>query len=140
MRKILLAVDGSEHSDRAVGFVVDFAREHGALDIHLINVQPAPEGWQTHGMEAEAIKAQLKARCHAAMEGAQAALKAAGLAFQAHFREGDAARVLVDEAARLGCDVIVMGTRGLGALSGITQGSVTRKVLHLAGVPVVCVK
>ena len=140
MRKILLAVDGSEHSAHAVRFVIDFCREHGSVDIHLINVQPAPEGWQTHGMEAEAIKAQLKARCHAVLEAAQRALKSAGLAYQSHFREGDAAAVLVAEAGALGCDAIVMGTRGLGALSGITQGSVTRKVLHLAQLPVVCVK
>lgn len=140
MRKILLAVDGSEHSLNAVRFVVDFCRDHGTVDIHLINVQPAPEGWQTHGMEAEAIKAQLKARCHAVLETAQHALKAAGLTCQSHFREGDTAAVLVAEVAALGCDAIVMGTRGLGAVSGITQGSVTRKVLHLAQVPVVCVK
>jgi nucleotide-binding universal stress UspA family protein len=43
-------------------------------------------------------------------------------------------------ADELGCDHIIMGTRGLGAISSIVLGSVTRKVLHLANVPVTCVK
>ncbi|MDP5240342.1 universal stress protein [Uliginosibacterium sp. 31-16] len=140
MRKILLAVDGSEHSDKAVQFVVDFCREHGPLEIHLLTVEPKPEGWQTHGMEAEAIKAQLKMHCHAVQQSAHALLQDAGLNAQAHFREGNAAETIVLEAGKLGCDVIVMGSRGLGAFSGITLGSVTRKVLHLAQTPVVCVK
>jgi nucleotide-binding universal stress UspA family protein len=42
--------------------------------------------------------------------------------------------VLADE---LGCDTIVMGTRGLG---GLALGSITRQVLHLANKPVVCIK
>jgi nucleotide-binding universal stress UspA family protein len=43
-------------------------------------------------------------------------------------------------ADELDCDHIVMGTRGLGAIPGIVLGSVTRKVLHLAKVPVVCIR
>lgn len=140
MRKILLAVDGSEHSDHAVRFVIDFCRNHGTLEIHLLNVEPRPEAWQTHGMEPEVIKAHLKSRCHAVQQSAQALLKDAGLSVQSHFREGDAAQTIVIEADRLACDAIVMGSRGLGAFSGIALGSVTHKVLHLATCPVVCVK
>lgn len=140
MRTILLAVDGSEHSDAAVRFVVDFCHAHGPTEVHLLSVEPLPEGWQTHGMEPEAIKAQLKVHCHAVQKSAQALLLGGGVAFTPHFREGKVAETIVEEAAALGCDTIVMGTRGLGAFSGITLGSVTRKVLHLTHLPVVCVK
>lgn len=50
------------------------------------------------------------------------------------------AEVLAALADELGCDHIVMGTRGLGAISGIVLGSVTRKVLHLTRIPVTCIK
>lgn len=140
MRKILLAVDGSEQSDNAVRFAIDFCRDHGALEIHLLTVEPKPETWQTHGMEPEVIKAHLKSHCHTVQQSAQALLKDAGLSAQVHFREGDAAQTIVMEADSLACDAIVMGSRGLGAFAGIALGSVTRKVLHLANCPVVCVK
>lgn len=35
--------------------VADFARKHGSLTVHLVNVQPKPQERQTHGMEPEAI-------------------------------------------------------------------------------------
>jgi nucleotide-binding universal stress UspA family protein len=38
------------------------------------------------------------------------------------------------------CDAIVMGTRGMGAVSGLVLGSVATKVIHLADVPVTLVK
>lgn len=70
----------------------------------------------------------------------QAALDEAGIAHQSHVRFGDTAETIVATAEEFGCDSIVMGTRGLGTLAGLALGSVTRKVLHFATMPVVCVK
>ena len=39
MRKVLLAVNGSEHSDQAARYVVEFVKEHGATEIHLSHWQ-----------------------------------------------------------------------------------------------------
>lgn len=140
MRNVLLPVDGSEHSDRAVRYVVDFAREHGPVEIHVANVEPAPVAWQTHGMEEDAIDAHLAAVGHRAVKSAQEILKAAGLAYHTHLGRGDTAAVVVALADKLRCDTIVIGTRGLGEISGLAMGSVTRKVLHLSSLPVICVK
>lgn len=60
--------------------------------------------------------------------------------FGTHVKRGDVAQTLALLADKLGCDTIVMGTRGLGAISGLTPGSVTRKLLHLSRIPVICVK
>jgi nucleotide-binding universal stress UspA family protein len=43
-------------------------------------------------------------------------------------------------AWELGCDLIVMGTHGMGSIAGLALGSVASKVIHLAGVPVTVVK
>jgi len=140
MRKVLLPVDGSEHSDRAVHYVVEFIKEHGPIEIHLANVEPEPIAWQTHGMEEQAIEAHLTSRAHQAMKSAKEILKAAGLQHHTHVGRGDVSQALLAMADKLRCDAIVIGTRGLGAVSGIALGSVTRKVLHLTHLPVVCVK
>ena len=50
------------------------------------------------------------------------------------------AEEVVALADKLDCDTIVIGTRGLGAISGYALGSVSRKVLHLTHLPVICVK
>lgn len=140
MRKVLLAVDGSEHSNQATRFLVKFVQEHGPVEIHVANVEPAPIGWQTHGMEDKAINVHLAALAHQAMKSAQDILKAAEVAHHVHFKKGDAAEVLTAMAKELGCDCIVMGNRGLGAVTGLALGSVTTAVLHLTSLPVVCVK
>ncbi|WP_153111978.1 universal stress protein [Propionivibrio limicola] len=140
MRKILISVDGSEHSDQAARFAADFAKEHGPVEIHLVNVEPKPIPWQTRGMEPEAIHAHLKSLCHQTMTSAHDILKAAGVPCHTHAKIGDVAEEVVALADKLGCDSIVIGTRGLGAVSGLALGSITRKVLHLSQVPVICVK
>lgn len=140
MRKVLLPVDGSDHAFQAALYLIDFVKAHGPLDIHVVNVEPKPLAWQTHGMEPDAIRQHLTARAHASMKPVLHAFNEAGIAHHSHSRLGDPAETIVTFADELGCDSIVMGCRGLGALSGLALGSVTRKVLHLARVPVVCVK
>lgn len=140
MRKVLVPVDGSEHSDQAVRYLVDFVREHGPVEIHVVNVEPEPVAWQTHGLEEKAIDAHLAVLGHHAIKSAQEILKAAGIAHHTHLMRGDTAAAIVALAGKLGCDTLVMGSRGLGAISGLALGSVTRKVLHFSDLPVICVK
>jgi nucleotide-binding universal stress UspA family protein len=52
---------------------------------------------------------------------------------------GGPARSIADVAKETGADLIVVGTRGHSALAGVFLGSVTLKLLHLAGCPVLCV-
>lgn len=140
MRKLLIAVDGSQHSDRAAQFAVDFVKEHGPVEIHLVNVEPKPLAWQTRGVEPEAIRAHLATLSHETMQSAHAILKRADVPNRMHVRIGDVAEEVVALAEKLGCDVIVLGTRGLGAIAGLSIGSISRKVLHLSHLPVICVK
>ena len=55
MRKLLIAVDGSQHSDHAVLFAVNFVKEHGSVEVHLVNVEPKPVAWQTRVQTENAI-------------------------------------------------------------------------------------
>ncbi|MFA7321564.1 MAG: universal stress protein [Dokdonella sp.] len=140
MPKFLLPVDGSDSAFQATLYVIDFIKKRGPVEIHVVNVQPKPLTWQTHGMEKEVINDHLAIESHMTMKPILHALNEEGIAYQKHVKLGDPAETLVALAEELGCDHIIMGTRGLGAISGIVLGSVTRKVLHLANVPVTCVK
>lgn len=140
MRNILLPVDGSRHAFAAALYLIEFAKLHGALEIHVANIEAEPAQWQTRSQEAEAGQDQLTAQAHIAMKAVLHAFNEAGIRHQSHVRQGAVAENIVSLAAELGCDTIVMGTRGLGGLAAVTLGSVTRKVLLLATVPVICVK
>lgn len=63
-----------------------------------------------------------------------------GVEFQCYLREGEPAAVIASFARRTRCTEIIMGTRGLGRVSGLVLGSVATKVIHLTSVPVTLVK
>jgi nucleotide-binding universal stress UspA family protein len=140
MRKILLPVDGSPHAFEAACFVIGLQPQIAQLEAHVVAVEPKPMDWQTHGMAPEVIHSHLSTRAMLAMKPVLHALSEAGVTHHAHVRLGDAAENIVELCDELGCDTIVMGTRGLGRVASMTLGSVANKVLHLAKVPVVCVK
>lgn len=140
MRKVLLAVDGSKHSFAAARYLIDFVKMYGPLDVHVVNIEPEPRKGKTHSLEPEAIEALLANRANLALNSVRHALSEAGIAHHVHVRLGDTARCIVVLAQELGCDSIVMGTRGLGGIAGLALGSVTRKVLQMASVPVICVQ
>lgn len=67
-------------------------------------------------------------------------LSAAGLPYELHVVSGDAAEAIAHCAREHQCELIVMGTRGMGAIAGLALGSVATKAIHLADVPVTLVK
>jgi nucleotide-binding universal stress UspA family protein len=140
MPKFLVAVDGSEHSERTLRHVVELAPMLRELRVRLVTVEPKPVDWQMHGMERDAALAHLKALGERRLESARAILDAAGITYEATVELGEPAETIVRVAAEAGCDQIVMGTRGLGTVRSLVLGSVATKVVHLAGVPVTLVK
>lgn len=140
MRKILLPVDGSDHAYEAARWIVGLSKQCGPIEVHVVNVEPQPIDWQTRGIETEAIKAHLTARAHMTLKPVLQLLNEAGIEHTDHVELGEAGEVIAALAERTGCDAIVMGSRGLGAITGLALGSVGRKVLHLARIPVVFVK
>jgi nucleotide-binding universal stress UspA family protein len=136
--KILVAVDHSEVSDRAL----DAAR-----DLALLSTG---EVWVLHLREREvAVKTGVSLsdesmdEAGAAVAAAVDKLAAAGV--KAHGDVGTtlfgyAARNIIDDAKEHDVDVIVMGSRGRGDLAGLILGSTAHKVIHLADRPVLIVR
>lgn len=136
--KILVAVDHSEVSTRALAAARELASlSHG-------------EVWVLHLREREMMgktgmmtSAESSDEAGAAVNDAVAELTQAGIKAHAVVRDtvfGYAAREIVSDAAGLGADVIVMGSRGRGDLAGLVLGSTAHKVIHLADRPVLVVR
>lgn len=139
--KILLPVDGSDHSDRAVRHVIALLQGCGAHTVHLVNVQApidAPE-IRSH-MPAGEIEAMQISRGGDALVSARALLDQAGVSYAPSVRIGPVAETIIQCASDTGCEKIIMGTRGLGALAGMLLGSVATHVLQLTELPVTLVK
>lgn len=133
MQTVLLAVDQSASAFEATLYVVKFVKKHGPLVVHIAHVQPDTLSWLPQDKVQEAVEAHLSLESHTAL------LHEERIPFETHIRNGAVGETLVAMAEELCCDHIIMGSRGLGGLSGIALGSVTQQVLHLANVPVTCV-
>ncbi len=54
--------------------------------------------------------------------------------------EGDPAAAIVSAATSNGCDLIVVGTRGLGQVEGVLIGSISRKITSISDISVLVIK
>lgn len=139
--KILLPVDGSEVSLKAVRVAIDLLRKGLTGSVVLANVQEpanlyemvtAPDGATLERVSTEAAMDILRE--------AEAILTKAGLVYEREIASGDPAHKIVDIAEGYGCDLIIMGARGSSALRSALLGSVSHEVLHAAQMPVMIVK
>jgi nucleotide-binding universal stress UspA family protein len=142
MPNILAAVDGSENSDRVIEFLVKHASWYkSALEVHLLNVQLPLVGVNVKlFVSQDTLNEYYRDEGTAALKRARDRLDAAGIQYVHHISVGDPAEVIVEFAKNKGCDHILMGSRGLGSVSGLVLGSVATKVLHLTSIPVTLVR
>lgn len=142
MLKVLVPVDGSKNSDRAIAHAIGFiANSKAPVELHVLNVQlPIVSGGVRMFFKHEEIEAYYQDSGQEALRAARERLDQAGQPYVQHVRVGPLGETIAAYAKEQRCDQIVMGTRGLGALSGMVLGSVATKVIHLADAPVTLVK
>lgn len=138
MQRILVPVDGSKPSERAVRHVIGLRAAGLAVQVLLLNVQPewAPARSTEDEKEGKRLHAQAADR---ATRRSRALLEAAGIPYESRMLVGDAAESIVNLARTRRCSQIVMGMRGRGALARVVLGSVSMKTLQLAQIPVTLV-
>lgn len=141
MLKILVAVDGSDNSERAVEYLLKLVAALKDTQIHLINVQDPVNALETtQCWTAEQCAALQQEAGDLALTAARKLLDLAGIPYTAEIAAGAVAQTIVDYAREWQCDMIVMGTRGMSAVGNLLLGSVAHKVVHLADVPVTLVR
>jgi nucleotide-binding universal stress UspA family protein len=139
--KILLPVDGSDASLDAVHQALRMIRDGLRASLVLANVQePATLYEMLLAHDPEVIdQVSAKAGLHL-LEPARELVRQAGVEHEIEVAAGDPAHTLIDILENFGCDMVVMGARGLGTLRSALLGSVSHEVLHAAQVPVLIVK
>jgi nucleotide-binding universal stress UspA family protein len=141
MKRPLVPIDGSEDALRAFAHALGELRGQPAAELHVLNVQTPPiHPWPGKLVSPDVIAAELRHAGEAIVAATERPAAVAGVACAGHVRIGHAAAEIAECARELGCDAIVMGTRGLGRVANIVLGSVAHKVVHLADVPVTLVR
>ncbi len=137
--KILVAVDGSKTSLAAVRWVIAHARrlrEPPAVELLTVHA-PIPK-LARFGLRLK--KAEIarwyRGQGEANLKQARLRLERARVAFRAQIHVGPVAQTLVRHARRTKCDLIVIGSSGMGAAGNLLAASVATKVLQLARRPV----
>lgn len=144
--KILFAYDGSKGAERALAKAIDMAkltdaqlivltvyRHHSMLEASLSMVRGAVERGGNLDNEMRAVARE-------AADYAKKQVATAGHAkVSAFIKAGQPARTIIQTAKEKGCDLIIIGSRGLGATEGYLLGSVSHKVTGLANCPVMVV-
>lgn len=141
--KILLPVDGSPSSSRAVRYVI---RHWGGPEatprasLVLLHVDPELGGGVARYLTAKDIARFHDDNAKFALRAARRALQKAGLLFEEMHQIGEPAEVITRMAGKLRCDLVAMGSHGWGALLSLVLGSVVVKVLANSRVPVLVVR
>ena len=134
VHRVLLAVDRSNSTLRAIEYVCNLARSGAQLEVEVLNVpRPVPALCFENQTMADNYYREQGA---AVLGDVNEALRDAGLYSTVHIEPGDPAETILKVAERRNCTRIVMGSRGLGSIANLVLGSVAYKVLQLAPIPV----
>ena len=134
---ILLAFDGSDCSNKALAYASNLAEQYGAA---LLLIHVFPHTSDLLGYEDfEKLFAKRKSAGQVVLDNALVKLDKSNIKVRPELLEGPEAESILKAAQRSQADLIVMGTRGLGAVKGLLVGSVSRKVIHYAACPVMVV-
>ncbi|MBF7083800.1 universal stress protein [Desulfallas sp. Bu1-1] len=122
--KILVPLDGSENSMRAVEYALSLAKKCPGVKVGLISV----------------VYPFTSTQAGTSMEKARELFTREGVKVSTEILEGDPAETIIKYVNDHGIDTVIMGSRGMGALRGMVLGSVSYKVLGNVHVPVTIVK
>jgi nucleotide-binding universal stress UspA family protein len=141
MKSILVPVDGSDASVRALAFARDLSRAFGAKIVALYVFDSWNEIFAgfavANGKEMDEMVERIsKLRLAETIDRA----RVEGVTVEQHRRIGHPAAEIMSFAEEIMPDMIVMGSRGRSTLEELVVGSVSLKILHRARIPVTVVK
>jgi nucleotide-binding universal stress UspA family protein len=138
--KVLIPVDGSPASLRALDFAIEMARQSPGASLVLLNVQTISASEATSAAMGSDWQDTASRASAGALEQAVKKCEDGSIRFSTLVKTGLVAEAIAQVARDEGINHIVMGTRGLGSIQGLLLGSVAMKVVHLAEVPITLIK
>ncbi len=140
IKTILVPIDFSSHSEKAMETAVEFAKAFGA-EVHLLHAYSLPVGvvgpydYQIPANILTDMRESAKKR----VDEEVSKLADSGVPAKGVITEGLPTQAILDTAEQLGADLIVMGTRGLTGLKHVVLGSVAERTIRQATCPVLTV-
>ncbi len=144
--KILIAVDGSPHSMKAIDVGAQIAAGLNAklVLLHVVRQQVIPDSIREFAKAEHLVDTDVDIFIRAAkhmLAGAVDNIRAAGVNdVDIEVEEGPIARTIVARAKNSDADMIVLGSRGMGDIEGYLRGGVSHRVETMAKCPVLVVK
>jgi nucleotide-binding universal stress UspA family protein len=138
---ILVAVDGSKHSDAAFDVAMDISQKYGSqvFVIHVFQGGTGPGTLVSPGFEDD-----MRAIGQQILDSYEAKVKERRDSLQRNVRMllemGDAAQKIMETASKIKCDLVLIGSRGRGGFKELLLGSVSHKVTNHASCPVLVVE
>jgi len=139
INKILVPIDGSKNSLRGLEMAISIARQFSATitGVYSINIPPHSEFGKVGAVEASHNK-----EIRDIMDASKVLAAQNGIVFNEKLMRGDIGYNIIklahDKKSKF--DLIVMGSRGRGAIKELFLGSVSNYVIHTAKIPVLLVK
>jgi len=137
-KKILVAIDGSEHSEKILETAIEYAKllQAKVILLHCHKRFPTILG---EPLRQDAIS-DILLHAEKLIAPFSQRLREADIDFEERLMEMPAREVIPDVAKIQHCSLIIMGSRGLTNLEGLFVGSVTTRVLHTTPCSVLVVK
>ena len=139
MKRILVAVDGSEASLKAARMAADIALRFGAR-MTLAYVIPRlllpPD---VYGLTLAEVEREQRTHADKLVAEALAHLGEPGVQVETAVLSGSPAETLAEAAAAPDVDLVVLGSRGRGAVARVLLGSVSDRLVHISPKPVLVV-
>jgi nucleotide-binding universal stress UspA family protein len=140
MKRILIATDGSAAANEAVELGVELAHDEGA-EVIFVHVVPTADMISMNGFGQMGYVPHAPADWDQRMlEDAQALAEGEGVPVGTALLRGDPVAAITRHADTIGADLIVVGSRGHGALASALLGSVSRGILSASTRPVLVVR
>jgi nucleotide-binding universal stress UspA family protein len=135
--KLLVATDGSDHSLKAAAHAAELAKVCRLVEVEVFSVAVEYSPLKGRNPFMQAMQDEAQRAVEATMQVfADAGVLATSVVKLA---TGNAGREICAEADAIGADMIIMGSRGLGAAATALAGSTSNYVVHCAGKPVLVV-
>jgi len=141
--RILVGLDGSEFSVKALEFAIDIAKKYRSqlVLVHVVMRQIYAINPPEAGIIAgTAIVRELEAEGRAILAKGEETVRSQGLPVEVRLRQGVPAEELLRAAVDEKADLIVLGSRGLSQVKAFLLGSVSDKVSHHAKCPTLIVR